>query len=170
MTCAYRREIHHAHVAIRDWLAGDSRADALDALMARFAEDFSMVTPHGVVLDKTALGELFRSKGGTRPGLRIEIDGESLLASGVDGATLAYREIQSDAAGRSERLSTVVLHRDDEGRLYWRHLQENLLRLSLPQSLAPSRRRKASASSPASGWVSRRPPAMASSAAPCSPE
>ncbi|MFL4166700.1 hypothetical protein LES17_27430, partial [Pseudomonas aeruginosa] len=37
---------------------------------------------------------------------------------------LAYREIQSDAAGRSERLSTVVLHRDDEGRLYWRHLQE----------------------------------------------
>ncbi|MEN1611695.1 hypothetical protein AAIH27_23195 [Pseudomonas aeruginosa] len=76
MTCAYRREIHHAHVAIRDWLAGDSRADALDALMARFAEDFSMVTPHGVVLDKTALGELFRSKGGTRPGLRIEIDGE----------------------------------------------------------------------------------------------
>ena len=51
MTCAYRREIHHAHVAIRDWLAGDSRADALDALMARFAEDFSMVTPHGVVLD-----------------------------------------------------------------------------------------------------------------------
>ncbi|HCW0900290.1 TPA: DUF4440 domain-containing protein, partial [Pseudomonas aeruginosa] len=50
--------------------------------------------------------------------------GESLLASGVDGATLAYREIQSDAAGRSERLSTVVLHRDDEGRLYWRHLQE----------------------------------------------
>ena len=39
MTCAYRREIHHAHVAIRDWLAGDSRADALDALMARFAED-----------------------------------------------------------------------------------------------------------------------------------
>ncbi|WP_347878641.1 DUF4440 domain-containing protein, partial [Pseudomonas aeruginosa] len=124
MTCAYRREIHHAHVAIRDWLAGDSRADALDALMARFAEDFSMVTPHGVVLDKTALGELFRSKGGTRPGLRIEIDGESLLASGVDGATLAYREIQSDAAGRSERLSTVVLHRDDEGRLYWRHLQE----------------------------------------------
>lgn len=57
-------------------------------------------------------------------GLRIEIDGESLLASGVDGATLAYREIQSDAAGRSERLSTVVLHRDDEGRLYWRHLQE----------------------------------------------
>lgn len=81
MTCAYRREIHHAHVAIRDWLAGDSRADALDALMARFAEDFSMVTPHGVVLDKTALGELFRSKGGTRPGLRIEIDGESLLAS-----------------------------------------------------------------------------------------
>lgn len=49
MTCAYRREIHHAHVAIRDWLAGDSRADALDALMARFAEDFSMVTPYGVV-------------------------------------------------------------------------------------------------------------------------
>ncbi len=124
MTCAYRREIHHAHVAIRDWLAGDSRADALDALMARFAEDFSMVTPHGVVLDKTALGELFRSKGGTRPGLRIEIDGESLLASGVDGATLAYREIQSDAAGPSERLPTEVLHRDDEGRLYWRHLQE----------------------------------------------
>ncbi|MBE1139069.1 DUF4440 domain-containing protein, partial [Escherichia coli] len=38
--------------------------------------------------------------------------------------TLAYREIQSDAAGSSERLSTVVLHRDDEGRLYWRHLQE----------------------------------------------
>ncbi|MFO6057702.1 DUF4440 domain-containing protein [Pseudomonas aeruginosa] len=98
MTCAYRREIHHAHVAIRDWLAGDSRADALDALMARFAEDFSMVTPHGVVLDKTALGELFRSKGGTRPGLRIEIDGESLLASGVDGAALAYRKLQSGAA------------------------------------------------------------------------
>lgn len=123
MTCAYRREIHHAHVAIRDWLAGDSRADALDALMARFAEDFD---GHAAWRgpDKTALGELFRSKGGTRPGLRIEIDGESLLASGVDGATLAYREIQSDAAGRSERLSTVVLHRDDEGRLYWRHLQE----------------------------------------------
>lgn len=124
MNCPYRREIHDAHVAIRAWLAGEAPADALDALMARFAEDFSMVTPHGAVLDKTALGELFRGKGGTRPGLRIEIDGESLLASGAAGATLVYREIQSEAAGRSERLSTVVLRRDDEGRLYWRHLQE----------------------------------------------
>lgn len=56
MNCPYRREIHDAHVAIRAWLAGEAPADALDALMARFAEDFSMVTPHGAVLDKTALG------------------------------------------------------------------------------------------------------------------
>ncbi|MFO6289529.1 DUF4440 domain-containing protein, partial [Pseudomonas aeruginosa] len=59
-----------------------------------------------------------------RRGWSIEIVSGGLLVAGVDGATLAYREIQSDAAGRSERLSTVVLHRDDEGRLYWRHLQE----------------------------------------------
>lgn len=63
MTCAYRREIHHAHVAIRDWLAGDSRADALDALMARFAEDFSMVTPHGVVLNKDCSGRAVPQQG-----------------------------------------------------------------------------------------------------------
>ena len=32
MTCAYRREIHHAHVAIRDWLAGEL-ADAFLRLL-----------------------------------------------------------------------------------------------------------------------------------------
>ncbi len=53
----YKDEIIHAHAAIESWLS--KGMGSLEALIARFAADFTMITPGGVCLDYPALGAFF---------------------------------------------------------------------------------------------------------------
>lgn len=54
----YKEEIIHAHAAIENWLS--KGMGSLAALIARFAADFTMITPGGVCLDYPALGAFSR--------------------------------------------------------------------------------------------------------------
>lgn len=63
----YKEEIIHAHAAIENWLS--KGMGSLEALIARFAADFTMITPGGVCLDYPALGAFFQAQRGCRPGL-----------------------------------------------------------------------------------------------------
>ena len=106
-------EVLEAHVLIRQWLSGEARP----ALLARFAEGFSMFTLKGTVLDKHQLEAFFHQVQGTRPGLRIDIDELREVAPGV----VTYREWQHDDRGQSTvRWSTAVFDRQGK----WLHLQE----------------------------------------------
>ncbi|EBC8949441.1 DUF4440 domain-containing protein [Salmonella enterica subsp. enterica serovar Bareilly] len=118
----YKDEIIHAHAAIESWLS--KGMGSIDALIARFAADFTMITPGGVCLDYPALGAFFQAQRGGRPGLVIVVEHIDLVAEWPEGATLRYRERQQ-LPGQAEtvRWSTVILKRE-RGRIVWRHLHE----------------------------------------------
>ncbi|EKI5140320.1 DUF4440 domain-containing protein [Salmonella enterica subsp. enterica serovar Infantis] len=118
----YKDEIIHAHAAIESWLS--KGMGSMDALIARFAADFTMITPGGVCLDYPALGAFFQAQRGGRPGLVIVVEHIDLVAEWPEGAALRYRERQQ-LPGQTEtvRWSTVILKRE-RGRIVWRHLHE----------------------------------------------
>ncbi|WP_025112122.1 DUF4440 domain-containing protein [Pseudomonas sp. H1h] len=121
----YFDEVIHAHEAIEQWFAVEQDSAELERLLSRFSADFSMVTPLGRVLDIGALRALFQAAGGKRTGFRIELSELRAIALHAHGATLSYREQQTDANGlHTDRRSTVVFEKSEAGRVLWRHLQE----------------------------------------------
>lgn len=88
----YKDEIIHAHAAIENWLSKEM--GSLEALIARFAADFTMITPGGVCLDYPALGAFFQAQRACRPGLVIVVEHIDLVAEWPEGAALRYRERQ----------------------------------------------------------------------------
>lgn len=120
----YFDEVIQAHVLIEKWLAEEQDASALERLLSRFSPQFSMVSPLGRALDFAALNELFMLAGGKKLGFRIALSELSGLALHDSGATVSYREQQTDATGlHSDRRSTVVFEKI-KGKIVWRHLQE----------------------------------------------
>ena len=121
----YFDEVIQAHVAIEQWLAEERNVTELEQLLARFSAQFSMVSPLGRVLDFDALGELFRMAGGKKLGFRIELSELRGIALYDGGATVSYREQQTDATGQqTDRRSTVVFEKQAGGKVVWRHLHE----------------------------------------------
>jgi hypothetical protein len=120
----YIEEVIQAHVAIEQWLAEERPAPELEQLLARFSPQFSMISPLGRLLDFDALTELFTQAGGKKLGFRIQLSELRGVALHDGGATVSYREQQTDATGlQTDRRSTVVFERQD-GRVLWRHLHE----------------------------------------------
>ncbi|ECI3632212.1 DUF4440 domain-containing protein [Salmonella enterica subsp. houtenae] len=118
----YKEEIIHAHAAIANWLS--KGMGSLEALIPRFAADFTMITPSGDCLDYPALSAFFQAQRACRPGLVIVVEHIDLVAEWPEGAALRYRERQQ-LPGQAEtvRWSTVILKRE-RGRIVWRHLHE----------------------------------------------
>ena len=121
----YFDEVIQAHVAIEQWLAEERAPCELEKLLSRFSPQFSMVSPLGRVLDFDALNELFTLAGGKKLGFRIELSELRGIALHDGGATVSYREQQTDATGlHSDRRSTVVFEKQADRRVIWRHLHE----------------------------------------------
>ena len=121
----YFDEVLQAHLVIERWFAVEQNSAELERLLSRFSADFSMVTPLGRTLDIDALRALFQAAGGKKPGFRIELSELRGIALHSQGATLSYREQQTDASGlHTDRRSTVVFERTEAGRVLWRHLHE----------------------------------------------
>ena len=121
----YFDEVIQAHVAIEQWLAEERNVTELEHLLARFSPQFSMVSPLGRVLEFEALSELFQLAGGKKLGFRIELSELRGIALSDNGATVSYREQQTDATGQqTDRRSTVVFEKQAGGKVVWRHLHE----------------------------------------------
>ncbi len=117
-------EIHDLHVLIEDWFTGRSPVAALDTLLARFSEDFSMVGIAGRRLDRHAVRALFAAAHGARPGLVIIV--EDIQAIPIPGplAVLRYRESQRSGHGVASWRESLAVLRQEEGRWRWLALQE----------------------------------------------
>ncbi|KOY01070.1 hypothetical protein [Pseudomonas nunensis] len=121
----YFDEVIQAHIVIEQWFAVEEDEAALERLLERFSTQFSMVSPLGRVLDLEALRALFRMAGGKKTGFKIELSELCGIALHERGATVSYREQQTDATGlHSDRRSTAVFEKLESGRVVWRHLQE----------------------------------------------
>ena len=121
----YFAEVSHTLADIEQWFAGTDDRNVLKRLLARFSPAFSMIAPNGDSLDVAGLQALFEKLGGARPGLRIELSEWHNIDQHAGGASVSYRELQSDASGvLNDRRATAVLERQASGALLWRHLHE----------------------------------------------
>ncbi|KAG8155372.1 DUF4440 domain-containing protein [Burkholderia catarinensis] len=119
------KEVVDTVADIESWLSGRANPERLATLMARFSPGFSMITLSGTVLDYAGVDALFSHGHGARPGLVIGLDEWRELAVWSDGATIGYRETQTDGEGRrTVRRSTAVFRREADGVIVWRHLHE----------------------------------------------
>ena len=108
---------------IENWFNGLS--SVLPTLLARFSNEFSMITPSAKVLDIDGMEELFEQLRGTRPGLVVTLSELKGIALYDQGAVISYRELQAvDNRTITDRRATVVFEKDASGKLLWRHLHE----------------------------------------------
>lgn len=120
----YFTEVLQAHVAIEAWL-GKGDGD-INALLARFSPDYSMITLTGAALNHVQLSEFFLAQRGARPGLEIIVDEMRLLAEWPEGAVVRYRERQRlPGLTQTTRWSTALFTLQ-AGLPLWRHLHETL--------------------------------------------
>lgn len=104
----------------------DEAETALTRLLESFHPDFAMVTPAGDTLTLAAVKQLFMENGGRRPGLRIDVDACSALASAGNRVTCRYRETHHIDGVPRARWSVAVI--DIEGETArWRFLQETAI-------------------------------------------
>ncbi|MCU1749932.1 DUF4440 domain-containing protein [Pseudomonas sp. 6D_7.1_Bac1] len=121
----YFNEVTQTLIDIEQWFSGTADRDVLTQLLARFSPQISMIVPNGNALDFPALSELFDKLGGARPGLRISLSELRGIDQHAGGATVSYRELQSDASGvLNDRRATAVIEKLPSGALQWRHLHE----------------------------------------------
>ncbi|AOK15848.1 polyketide cyclase [Burkholderia cepacia] len=113
-------------VAIERWLSGvDSAPEALDALLASFSADFTMILTDGRMVDHDGMRALFAKLAGAKPGLRIGLSETHVLVSDDRHAVITYLEAQHAASGElPARRATAVFDRDAAGVVRWTHLQE----------------------------------------------
>ncbi|KWA22956.1 nuclear transport factor 2 family protein [Burkholderia territorii] len=111
---------------IERWLSGtDTSPAALDALLAAFSADFTMIMTDGRVLDRAGMRALFATLGGAKPGLRIALSDVRVRVADASHAVLTYLEAQHAASGElPARRATAVFARDAAGSVRWSHLQE----------------------------------------------
>ncbi|KWA19525.1 nuclear transport factor 2 family protein [Burkholderia territorii] len=111
---------------IERWLSGsDTSPAALDALLAAFSADFTMIMTDGRVLDRAGMRALFATLGGAKPGLRIALSDIRVRVADASHAVLTYLEAQHAASGElPARRATAVFARDAAGSVRWSHLQE----------------------------------------------
>ena len=129
---AAQRSVHEVHVLIQAIFTegGDSARAAIAALEPVFAEDFSMVSTGGQIVNRSQVFEMFGRAAGGRPGLSIELGEMQPLYSTGSHALLRYREthhVAGAASSRSSsRYSTVLLEDRPEG-VVWRSLHETAI-------------------------------------------
>ncbi|KVL34638.1 polyketide cyclase [Burkholderia territorii] len=111
---------------IERWLSGtDTSPAALDALLAAFSADFTMIMTDGRVLDRDGMRALFATLGGAKPGLRIALSDIRVRVADASHTVLTYLEAQHAASGElPARRATAVFARDAAGSVRWSHLQE----------------------------------------------
>ena len=120
---AYFDLVEETLTEIENWFSGLS--SVLPTLLARFSNEFSMITPSAKVLDIDGMEELFEQLRGTRPGLVITLSEFKGIALYDQGAVISYRELQAvDNRTITDRRATVVFEKDASGKLLWRHLHE----------------------------------------------
>ncbi|TNV13106.1 DUF4440 domain-containing protein [Buttiauxella sp. B2] len=118
----YIQEVIDAHVAIENWL-GKGEGD-LQALQARFAPEFTMVTPGGKTLNVDSLSAFFLAQRAAKPGLNISLGEITVIAEWPAGAVVSYSEWQSlPEQENSQRYSTVIFSKTGSD-LLWLRLHE----------------------------------------------
>jgi hypothetical protein len=121
----YFNAVIEAHVLIQQWLAGHAPQAVCEQLLSRFSPRYSMVGIAGKALDYAGLTQFFRSSGGAKSGLEIEVFALHIISEWPNGAVVSYQEKQAQPGNPATlRHSTAVFERTAEGRIVWQRLHE----------------------------------------------
>ncbi|HEN8798111.1 DUF4440 domain-containing protein [Pseudomonas sp. CM27] len=93
-------------------------------MLKRFHPDFAMVTPAGMQLGLGEVSTLFAQRGGSQPGLCIELTEQQVLAQWPEGAVVSYRETHHVPGQPAKARISTVLFSLQAGQVLWRHLHE----------------------------------------------
>jgi hypothetical protein len=118
----YIQEVIDAHVAIENWL-GKGEGD-FQALLARFAPAFTMVTPGGKTLSFDSLSAFFQSQGAAKPGLKISLVDITVIEQWPAGAVVSYSERQSLPGQQSTLRHSTVVFSMTGSEMFWLRLHE----------------------------------------------
>jgi len=125
---AVSREIKELHCFFEEWLSG--QLPATTAAFARFtqvmAAEFTIVGPDGRETELIVLAPGLQAAWGTRPGLRIWIEGVRLLWRQPPLVVASYEEWQSVGPDKTGRISTVIFREapDTPNSLTWLRVHE----------------------------------------------
>lgn len=118
-------EIDGLHRVLQRWFRAEGERDAATVL-AHFDPGYTMVTPAGKVLTLDMFRTALPGFWGSRPGLVMQISGETLVHAGPGFALMTYVERQTLAGTTTDRFSTVLML-DAGGTPVWRHLHETMI-------------------------------------------
>ena len=118
-------EIDGLHRVLQRWFRAEGEQEVADVL-AHFDPAYTMVTTTGKLLTLQDFQAALPNFWGSRPGLVMEITGETLLHGASGAAVMTYQERQHLAGAVTDRFSTVLMLERD-GAPVWRHLQETML-------------------------------------------
>jgi hypothetical protein len=120
-------EIDGLHRVLQAWFRAEGEQDPA-LVLSHFDPGYTMITPAGKLITLDTLRAGLPAMWGSRPGLLMEITGETLLQAAPGLAVLHYQERQHLNGGVTDRLSTVLmLDRGDAATPAWRHLQETMI-------------------------------------------
>lgn len=128
---AVPREITELHEFFAGWLGGTlSESDAAFRRLERALGDgFVLVSPSGAEIGRTRLLTNLRGAHGSRPGIRIWVEGASLLVDEPPLLVARYEEYQESDQKVTRRISTAVFRRsaDAPNGVQWLRVHETWL-------------------------------------------
>ena len=122
----FEREIVELHQFFEDWFNGRCDEAGFGRLERALAPGMTFITTAGKLIPRNDLLDAVRDSYGKRPGLTIITRGH-VLRFRTGGILLAtYREVQEEAGGTTERLTSVILRETEESGngLEWVHVHE----------------------------------------------
>jgi hypothetical protein len=123
-TAAAAVEIDGLHRLLQAWFRAEGDADPAP-ILARFDEEFTMVTPAGKLISYEQFASGLPGMRGSRPTLVMEIAEVVVRHATESSAVVTYQERQIQDSGTTVRISTaLLLRRPDRPTPVWRHLQE----------------------------------------------
>ncbi|CAM3105608.1 DUF4440 domain-containing protein [Saccharomonospora xinjiangensis] len=119
-------EITAHHRILAEWLSGTGDAGALELFLAAHADDFSLVTVGGEVVQGEALSDGLIAGQGTCPGLRITIHDVVVVFSSADAILVRFTERHQVDDDIDDRVVSALLRVDDTAPrgLRWQHVHE----------------------------------------------
>lgn len=120
-----QHSIHHCHQLIQTvFTCPETLArPALTTLMPLFADDFTMVTTTGAMVDRQQVERMFNDNMGARPGLQITISDVRVVQHQAAQVAIRYTETHARNGSAHTRHALALLTFSGDA-VRWHYLQE----------------------------------------------
>lgn len=124
----YFQEIVDAHQLIMKILSTPHRSEEnYRQLIARFSDQFSMITTTGVLLDYEKIKSFFNTQFGSKQGLKIDILDMKIVSENENYIIVLYQEKQQIADGDPNFRFSTVIFKQVNNQIIWEYLHETLI-------------------------------------------